>query len=81
MICCLRIGRAAHHGEHRPSDAGPPRIEGLPQLAREPLALGEGALRAADVARLEEGARAMDRGIPCELAAADLIRQRRQLAA
>ena len=30
--CCLGIGRAAHHGEHRPSHAGPPRVEGLPQL-------------------------------------------------
>src|SRR6185503_14871079 len=77
---CLRIGRAAHQGEHRPSRAGPPRVAGLPQLAREPLALDEGALRAADVARLDEGARAMDRGMPGELAAADLTCQRRQLA-
>ena len=60
--------------------AGDPRVEGLPQLARQSLDLGEGVLRAADVARLEQRAGAMEGGLPGELAAADLTRQRRQLA-
>ena len=77
---CLCIGRPAHDGERRSAPCGrKPRVEGLPQLTRETLDLGEGALCATDIARLEEGARAMNCRIPCDLAAAQLTRQRGQL--